>query len=358
MTSPLTAVAAYGIPTRHEFPSQPLPDPDWNELTSGVRAERIEGLLAASVEGGALPVTPAQLDWVRDAARARAKVDLGIEREMLRVSDHLSRHALGHRVLKGAVVARQFYPDPSWRGFGDVDILISGDVWYRSISALVDYGARRTMPEVRPGFDVRFGKDATMMSPAGIEIDLHRTLVVGPYGLWIDVQQIFSKTPEFVRIAGAEVPTLDANLSFLYSCYNAALADDPPRLAAVRDVAQIALQGQVDVAAAMTTATEWRGSSVVARAVRLVEEYVGCDLKQPGLEPRDSRIHRILIRSYRGAGRGYSSQLAGVVAVRGARMRLAYLRAIVRPQKAYLEARGWSSAQWGRHALSRLVGRP
>jgi hypothetical protein len=363
MTKLLAAVAAYGTQARIDFPDRPLSAERWARLADGVRDQRLEGLLAAAVSTGALPVDGAQHDSVRDLARGRAQVDLSIERETVKVSQTLGRAGVHHRVLKGPASAHRFYPDPSWRGFGDVDLLIDNADWYRAVEVLEELGARRIVPEIRPGFDRKFGKDATLVSAAGMEIDLHRTLVFGPYGLWVDLTSLLARAADTITVAGSHLPVLDAEAAFVHACYNAVLADDPPRLIAVRDVIQIAVGEAIDGKKTHELAEAWRASGVVSRAIRLVARCLNVDLSATSVgaafqSASETVGDRALMLTYRGSGRGYTSQLAGVVAVRGLAQRVAYLSALVWPQPAYLEARGWSAASYARHALKKVVGRP
>ena len=58
-------------------------------------------------------------------------------------------------------------------------------------------GYDRRYPEPRIGFDARFAKSVTMWSAAGHEIDLHRTLVLGPFGLRVQLDDLWSNRDTF-----------------------------------------------------------------------------------------------------------------------------------------------------------------
>jgi hypothetical protein len=326
-----------------------------------VTRERIEGLLAAAVSSGELPVDPEQREQVRSAARGRARVDLGLERELITTARILGRAGVCYRVLKGLAWAHTAYPDPSWRGSGDVDLLVANDDWYRAVRELEDDGAHRVLPEVRPGFDRRFGKDATLRSRAGWEIDLHRLLAAGPFGLWVDLAQLLVRSAR-VTIGGSVLPVLDPEAALLHACYNLVLGDDPPRLIAARDVAQMVLTAQADPDRVQDLAQRWRAVPVVVRALSLAENMLGVRLwnqpvSRPFLPARIGSAARVLMATYRGPGRGYSSQAAALVAVPGALERMTYLDALVRPQRAYLEARGLTRAGHLRRGVRRGWGR-
>ena len=90
------------------------------------------------------------------------------------------------------------------------------------------------------------------------------------------------------------------------------------------------------------------------------QSFVGIDLlgqelwrlpiTAPYVTHRATARERALVASYRGPGRGYTSQLATVIAVTGTRERLSYLRALARPQPDYLLARGSSPLAYLRKA--------
>ncbi len=345
---PTAAVAACGLPGWAPLPVAPLQPDAWTRLMREVRRERIEGLLAAAVASGWLVVDLDQRQEARSAARGRARVDLGLERQLITTARVLDQAGVCYRVLKGLAWAHTTYPDPSWRGSGDVDLLVANDDWYRAVGALESDGACRALPEVRPGFDRRFGKDATLRSRGGWELDLHRLLAAGPFGLWVDQAQLLARSAR-VTIGGNVLPVLDAEAAFVHACYNLVLADDPPRLIAARDVAQMVLADRADPDGVHDLAQQWRAVPVVVRALSLAEKMLSVRLwNQPSAGPflpaGIGSAARVLMATYRGPGRGYSSQAAALVALPGAVDRMTYLDALLRPQRAYLEARGLSRA--------------
>jgi hypothetical protein len=359
----LRAIAGHGLaggrPT--SWPPRPLGEPEWDHLESGVHAERMEGLLAAAVGDGALPVTDAQRERVRHAARGRASVDLLLERQLLETASRLSRAGIDFRVLKGPAFAHLVYPDPAWRGSGDVDLLIGGEQWESTVGLLQRAGAARTIPELRPHFDRRFGKEATLVAPAGWQLDLHRTLVLGPYGLWVDAERLWSGVAR-LRIGATELPALPPETAFVHACLNASVADATPRLLAVRDVAQFLSGGAVDPDVVDGLARRWHAEAVVAAAVARATCLFGAGVTTDArwrrwATRRPRTVERILMATYRGPAPGYSSQLAGVVALRGARAKLAYLGALAWPQPDYRRARGWKPLTHAAVAARRLVHR-
>ena len=78
---------------------------------------------------------------------------LRLERAALDVDQRLADRGIRAVVLKGVALANTVYRDPEIRSFADVDVLVEPGRFTAAIDALVSGGARRELPEVRPGFD-------------------------------------------------------------------------------------------------------------------------------------------------------------------------------------------------------------
>ena len=335
----------------------PLTDDAWADLLSIVRSDRLEGVLTEAVLGGTLPVTDAQWREACDAANAAAGLAVRLERRLLEATTLLEEQGIVYRVLKGAAVAHTIYPDPVLRGFGDVDLLIGSHDWDAAVSVMAEHGYSRTLGEVRAGFDHRFGKEATMVGRDRVEVDLHRTLVIGPFGLTIDLPSLFD-APGSVTIGGRELPILDPDATFLHACYSVAIADDPPHLRSLRDVARIVLSRPPDVDRVLERARSWRAEAVVARALRVTWEMLplpdGGPLLAWARAHRPRRLDGWMVSSYLGPGRSYRSQAAALLVIPGVRDRWAYLRALAFPQRDYLAHRSGSRKSHWRRSLEHL----
>ncbi len=257
------AVAAYGLPGAAGLPDGPLPDGAWRSVLDLATRERLTPLLAAAVAGGTFAVTERQREQATAAHEQAMRLCVLLERALLGVASTLTGAGIDFRVLKGPAVAHLDYPDPAQRAFGDVDILVASSSYDDAMSVLRTTGAQRRFTEVRPGFDRRWGKGACLVAPDGTQIDVHRTFVAGPFGLTIDLDELFAGWVP-VEIGGVDVPALDRESRFLHGCFHAALGDRVARLVALRDVAQLALTTDLDRAVVMARAARWRADAVVA----------------------------------------------------------------------------------------------
>jgi Uncharacterised nucleotidyltransferase len=264
---PLLAVAAHRLPgAGRAFPERPLDEHAWAAALAGARHHRLTGLLDAAIGDGALPATGEQARQARAEHRTAQLRVLTLERELVTVLDLLATAGVACRVLKGSAVAHLDYPDPALRSFNDLDVLVRGRDIDRAAAVLTGAGFRRTLAQPRPGFDRRFDKGMTLVPAAGYELDLHRTLVLGPWGVLVDLDQLWDGGQEF-RIVGRAVLALSAHNRFLHACYHAALGNWPLRLGSLRDVAELLRRFDTDAAPIRRMAARWGVEAVVAAAV-------------------------------------------------------------------------------------------
>ena len=345
MTAALDAlvalVAAEGLPRRDPPAPITLDDSTFAALLDAATHERITGHLDRALDAGWLPASDEQRDDALRRHEAMLSVDLILERLLVDTSDLLTRAGIPHRALKGPVVARTAYPDPALRSFGDVDILVDGAHFDAAVAHLERGGGRARYREPRRNFTARFGKGVCVVTADGLEIDLHRVFVAGPFGLAIDPADLFAD-PEDIEIGDRTVPAPNANVRFLHACYHVALTS--PRLTATRDVAQIATLTDLDIDDALALAARWRGRAVVQRALQFTRTRLAADLDGPlydwAARYRPDRFERAALRSYTSTRRSYATQMAaGVWALRGFRPRVEYAAALLLPDRTYLRER-------------------
>jgi hypothetical protein len=261
-------------------------------------------------------------------------------------------------------VAHLDYRDPSQRTFVDIDLLVRSEDFDTAVRALVDAGGARRYREVRPGFDRRFGKGVCIVAPSRYETDLHRTLVMGPFGLWLDLTAMWS-SPQPFRVGGRELLALGVEARFISACYHAALGDSVPRLGQLRDVAQL-LHGTpvpVDVERVRSIVRASRGEAVVARAVSLSWTALGLPEDATSCWARGYRqnwIEERAMRTYLDRHLGFAARsMMGLIAVPGWRAKVAFVRSLAFPSRSYGTGRYRSRTDRWRAAfreLRRLLG--
>lgn len=357
----LVAVVGHGLPRRDgaAAPAGPLDDRGWRGLLAAVHVERVAGLLDRAVADGALAATAGQSDDAETMAARSLHSVIHLERSLLRVAERMGERSIPFAVLKGPAVARLDETDPALRHFADIDILVKGGDLRSAVDALTDLGYHRDLPERRPGFDRHFAKEVSLADSLGSELDVHRTLALGSFGLCIDLATLWEPTVAFA-VGGAQLAALDAEGRFVHACLNAMLGDERPRLVALRDVARISTSHDLRPERLAAIVPPGRGGAVVTMAVRACRSTLGAEVGAGAAAFAARAVlgpwERIALRAYRAHGGSNTLELlSGALGVSGAD-RLRYLRALVAPDRAYRTARGrvGRPAEW-RSGLREIV---
>jgi hypothetical protein len=318
------------------------------------KQERTLGLLGAAVRDGVVAVTDDERAALEDDWRRWLGHALQLEQLVLRALTVLDEAGIDARVLKGVALAHTVYGDPARRVFAAADVLVPSRDFSRAAALLAStLGGERHIPELSPGFDDRFGKEA-MVRVAGLELDLHRTFVEGAYGLTVALDDLFAPPLRFA-LAGFELAALPMPQRLLHASYAAVLGDWPPRLASLRDVVELVLRDRPPVAEVLMMARRWRCEAVVARAVTEAWAVLRVTTRVPIVDWAEryapSRTDRMLLASHAGPARMFTRHLAAIVVLPDTSTRLRYARAIVRPQPSYLRARRMTPTEHVKRAV-------
>jgi hypothetical protein len=165
--------------------------------------------------------------------------------------------------------------------------------------------------------------------------------------------------PYHFPLGGHELDALPQPQRLLHACYAAALGDWPPRLMSLRDVAQLVLKEEPHIVDVLTMARRWRAEVVVARAIVASWRELALTPRPPVVQwahnYRPSRKERWLFAAHEGPARAFTRHIAAVLVLRRPSDRAAYARAIMFPQREYLEARGMSMRSHVSRAWNRVV---
>ena len=348
-----TAVARYGLPGAEAPPA--LDDDAWSLALATLGEEKIIGIAMAAADAGWLPVKDQQYQQLVDRHRTAMVWCLALERRLLEMSETFDSEGIDFIVLKGPALAHTVYPDPSWRTFNDLDLLVRTSQWEGACRVLAEvFGWRRRLPEPRPGFDVRFGKAAVFTTESGQQIDLHRNLAQGPFGIRITPEGLVRSASRFT-IADGSFGRLNNTGLFLHACIHAVLGDAKPNAQQLRDISATALSEDLDGTLLRDWTRAWRLTGVVARAVSMATAW-----QKDALPPRSallrfeypSRTERRLLDAHIGSRR-QRLPLATVRTIPGLRPRMAYIAARIFPSEAFLRARTSRSGMGAR--VSRIV---
>jgi Uncharacterised nucleotidyltransferase len=322
-----------------------VPEADWPGLLAYLARQRITGLAEVEVRAGTLVVTEQQRTELDERHREAMAMVLILDHLLGELSSSMTEVGVPTVVLKGPAVASTFYPDRAWRSYGDLDLLVAADDWQGACEVLVRRGFRRIIPEPRPGFDERFGKGASFEDARKLQVDLHRTLAMGPFGLWIDPGGLLASTTDFPTRSGS-LRRLDDPSTLIHACIHAALGRQHARLVPLRDVLQVAWSDRIDWGVVVDRMADWRLTAPVVHAMRTASATLGISLPDEVAEilrtPVAAIERRALLAYTTDRKRQGGPELAALWAIPGLRSRAAYLRAMLFPDRRFLEAEGRS----------------
>ncbi len=248
---PLYAIAGWGLRAAPPVPTRILAAA---ELLPEVGRHKLIGVLEAMLREG-----QARVDDEEAVATAHADAmaeALLLEDVLLQAIDVLDSVGVEWRVLKGSALAHTVPVSPSMRSFGDNDLLIRGEQMQAAVDAITEAGGHRLQRRVSPLFDRRFTKSVTMGWRAATELDLHRTLAPGPFGLRSSPAGLFGDSA-FFELAGRRVATLSPELHLMHAAVHVALGGFDPRLGNVRDIALLLEHPGIDPEAVREDARRW-----------------------------------------------------------------------------------------------------
>ncbi|MGH2791291.1 MAG: nucleotidyltransferase family protein [Actinomycetota bacterium] len=336
-------IAAFGAIDRPPIDVAGLTASEWGGFKGAIRNQRLTGLAMAMVEAGCLEVGDLQRAELVELQRQAMLGALGLEAILLRTGRALDRAGIDFVVLKGPAVAHCFYPDPSWRPFGDLDLLVHGDDFARASDVLQEEGFDRSLPEPRQGWDRDFGKAALHADAGGAQIDLHQRLVVGPFGLWIDLDDLLVDARPF-EVGGRTFRRLGESPMFLHACLHASLGWHPTLLLPLRDVSEVGRNQEIDWNDVERLARKWRVSCVLEHTMRTLTQtlQVPPPAGVAGIGERvlPTRLERRALSAYTtDRRRRGGTAILMLVAIPGVFPKLRYIIDLLFPRRQFLAAR-------------------
>jgi hypothetical protein len=233
-----------------------------------------------------------------------------------------------------------------------VDVLVAPVDLERAVALLVAAGHVRLQPDPYPGFSRRYAKSVSVRDEAGIEVDVHRVVPDGPFGLRARPDVLWARPPATVRIGGREVPALDPVAAFVQACVNAVASYDMVSLASLRDVVQVSRAVADDVPGVRSLAEAMRVRACLTEAVVLARAEL--DWTPTGAiaaipEWPITRLERQWLDSYRTRPSDARRTLLGLRAVPGLGAKASYLvsvAALSTGRRARRRARSGHPSRW------------
>jgi hypothetical protein len=220
------------------LPSNPLDDEAWDALCYHIRHQDLLGCSGRAVAEGALPTTAAQRQAIASLYRKAMISTLQAESNSVAAITVLRDASVKYRAMDGMALAHVAYPDPGWRPFDSVALLVIDRI--EAAAALMDAGWRNDHGGTGPD-----GNDHTdLYGPAGTRLRLHDRLGSGQLEGTVPASWFESSLPFIV--GGLTVNALTPELLLLRICFDAAFAIRG-RLRACRDICQLLTELSIDV---------------------------------------------------------------------------------------------------------------
>ncbi len=251
-----------------------------SDVLARARFDRMTGFLAAAVLEGPVEADDEISETLVAAWQDELAAVVLIEAYAVRTAAVLDDAGVRWRLTKGAALAHLDYRDLlAMRTFGDVDIVIHPEDWDRTLDAMRESDFRRPSPELRAGYDRRFGKGATMIDAREWEIDLHRRFAIGRFGVRSRMEELFERA-DSITLAGRSIPVLAGPDRLLHACHHLVLGGFSG-LRVARDVAQLLLVSRVDWEDTVRTAERWRVDAVVASGIVQAWQRLEIEIAHP-----------------------------------------------------------------------------
>ena len=258
-------IGRYGLPGAAEHV---IEIDDWEQLLSTAASARFLGLLNHLIAMGCCRGDLSGHPHLVEQLRMRLVADLTAERRMLEVTAALCAADVTFLVFKGAAAAHVLEGDPSWRHFDDLDILVPAHALQQAYQVLCQLGADRLYPELRVGFDDRFGKGATFSSDSTGPVDVHRMPATGWIGAALAKVDYFSD-PSYFQLGSRSVPTLSPLHVALVYGVRVVAGDQITSSRALRDAVLAWSCPTIDVAELIELASSIGLAACMAMSVRL-----------------------------------------------------------------------------------------
>lgn len=250
----------------------PIDRLDPRSLVGLAETTRMLGPMLGAVHDGELDFDDDSTRFLVERHEANMLWAIKLEARMLEVRDlFAAAGGVRHLILKGSAIAHLDEDDPAMRSTSDVDVLVAGDDLDRAVGALSADGATRQFPQRRPGWDRRFAKSVTMTGTDAIEIDLHRMLCDGVFGVRLPLAELFAESNTF-ELGGEPVGALSRPHRFLHAAWHAVLGSRHPKLLNLRDLARYMDSPALAPDAIAPIARHWGGEAVLVTAIREVHD--------------------------------------------------------------------------------------
>jgi hypothetical protein len=327
--------------------------------TSVAQMERVAPLLYQVVDTVPTDLSDGQRIEIKLRQRDALAHCVWLEHHLLVVASMLAEHGIRAAVLKGAATAHLDYPDPSWREFVDVDLLIDPADRPEATALLQREGW--TQGYALPKGHEPYTHAVTLVRDR-MELDLHQRIGHRALGVLVPTSELLDRAVT-LDIAGADLLALDEIDRLIHSALHMVSSRGlNRRLSSVADVLLAAERRPHLAGEVLARAERWRVRSLVERGVRDAYDAAQLDLRpewaEAMLQPirhRDRLVDRAYLSPVR---RPMTEELAYLRLLPDWRDRWRYTRGYFATDPEYARQHGRSGVRaQARYVVSKLRSR-
>jgi hypothetical protein len=270
---------------------------DWDATATRAEHERLAPILYVALRGGAAP--PLVLARLRGAWMAAERQHLMAGPQLRELVAAFGRAGIETILLKGPLLAADYYSDPALRPFTDLDLLVRRRDRERAIEVATALGYAHGSPGRSLAYELEHAPAAYFVAPGGarLPVDLHWECVAHPGGsraTELAAEEIWSRTlpsPSW----GAAARTLAPEDLVIYLAAHFAIHHSLAGALWQLDLALVLRRhgATLDWDAVAARATRWGAAGAVYFALRTVGDRFGATAPTPTinrLRPGDIRV--------------------------------------------------------------------
>jgi hypothetical protein len=228
---------------------RPLTDDEVADIVHWAAQERLDGLawLALAGPDSPWPLTETQRAALLECHLGGLRATVAAEAAAVWAVETLDRAGVRSWLLKGLASGHLDYPDPAMRTSFDADLLVARRDLGTALDALLAAGCRRRTPPLRGWWERRYARAIELVSPDGVEIDLHAAIADGAFGVTFD-HDALRRDSGWVELAGRRCGVLSP-AGRLVAASVALVLTRGPNLRLARDIVQLTAADEASIRA-------------------------------------------------------------------------------------------------------------
>jgi hypothetical protein len=253
---------------------------DWIYLLDAASRHGVSQLLYANLDG--IDSVPENVcTRLRDDYYNNARHNMVLTGELIRLLRLFALNAIHALPYKGPALAALAYGDTSYRAFGDLDILIRKDDFYRAKQALTGAGYVSFSPSrvQRDEAQLQFSGDYNFVREDGqVHVDLQWTALTRFFAFPLSTEYLWERR-KMVSIAGTAIPSLSRQDLLLILCAHGA-KHLWTRLSWICDVAELLRRQDFDWQAVLHQARTAGGERMLLLGLYLAQDLLQVPLPE------------------------------------------------------------------------------